>query len=286
MRGDVPAGALMAGARSVVERRAGWLLVAASIGLALAAQVAGPAGVPLYDGVVVIEPYRFLHPTGNQVGQPTSFSSSPAVTKESSPVFVAATTESPPQAQLIAQEGAFILAAGTTNLQVSITPVEAPPAPAGAAIAGNAYEITVTNQSGSALQVGTGCPGCLTLIMRATEGTESASIKRFAGGTWQDIETVHAGTVDQYQASPTALGTFAVIGEAAAPTEIDPLILVGGGAVILILIAGVLLFFKVTPATPSAARSERAVPPTASRPNRIPTKRKGGRRPPSGRTDR
>jgi hypothetical protein len=79
-----------------------------------------------------------------------------------------------------------------------------------------------------------------------------------------------------------------VLGEAAAPAEIDPMILIGGGAVALILIAGVLLFFKVKPATSAIAgtqRQSRDATPNRSA-GRIPSKRKGGRRPPSGRIDR
>ena len=273
-------------ARLASRPAAGWLLVGGSIALALAVQIAGPVGVPLYDGVVVVEPYRYLHPTGDQVGQPTSFSSAPKVTGDLSPVFVAATTENPPQVQLIAQEGALLLPAGTTELQVAITPVEAPPAPSGASIAGNAYQITVTNQAQQPVQIATACAECITLILRAPEGTESGAVKRFAEGAWQDVETFHAGTVDTYQANPLALGTYAVIGEPPAGVEIDPAILVGGGVVTLLLIAGVLLFFKVTPASPSASprSGSRASPGPAS--GRIPSKRKGGRRPPSRRTDR
>ena len=54
------------------DRRRGWLAVLAGAVLVLAIQVAAPVGVPLYDGVVVQEPYRYLHPTGDHVGSPTS----------------------------------------------------------------------------------------------------------------------------------------------------------------------------------------------------------------------
>ena len=272
-------------ARTVGERSAGWLLVAASIGLALAAQVAGPVGVPLYDGNPVVEPYRFLHPTGGQAGEPTTFASERKVTRDLSPVFVAATTEIPPQAQLISQEGGFVLEPGTTSLKVSIAPVEAPAAPPGEAIAGNAYAITVTNQDGTPLLVGS-CTECLTLSLRAPEGSEGVTIRRFSGGTWQEIETVHAGLVDAYQANVTALGTFAMIGEPGAASDIDPTLLVGGGVVALLLIGGVLLFFKVAPAGGADATGRRQGPGRAPA-CRIPSKRKGSRRqPPPGRSDR
>ncbi|HUG30994.1 MAG TPA: hypothetical protein VMQ65_10835, partial [Candidatus Limnocylindria bacterium] len=113
----------------ISDRRIGWLASLAGGALALAVQVAAPVGVPLYDGVVVQEPYRYLHPTGEQAGSPASFSSTPAVSGSVSPNVIAATTESPPQAQLIAQEGAFVLSASATGLQVSVAPIEAPPPP-------------------------------------------------------------------------------------------------------------------------------------------------------------
>lgn len=258
---------------------AGWLLVAVSIGLALAAQVASPVRVPLYDGVPLLEPYRFLHPSGDQAGDPTSFTSSPKVTKDISPPIVAATTENGPQAQLIAQEGAFVLPSGVSELRVSVRPIDAPAAPSGREIAGNAYDVSVTDASGSPLLINTSCQGCLTLILRAPEGSESVEIRRFDGAAWQALETVHSGAADSYQVNPTALGTFATIAEGAVGADTDPVILIGVGAVALILIAGALLFFRVSPAAPSTASAKQPS-------SRVPSKRKAGRRPPAGRTDR
>src|SRR5439155_670744 len=82
------------------------------------------AGVPLYDGVVVAEPYRYLHPTGGQAGDPTSATDEKPVSGNQSPFFAAATEESPPQAQLVAMDDAFQLNPGSTHLNVSITAVD------------------------------------------------------------------------------------------------------------------------------------------------------------------
>ena len=74
------------------SRALGWLAIGVGLGLALAVQVRAPVGVPLYDGVVTAEPYRYLHPTGGQVGDPASASSTEDVSSTQSPVFALATT--------------------------------------------------------------------------------------------------------------------------------------------------------------------------------------------------
>lgn len=256
------------------DRRLGWLLVLAGAAMALAVQVAQPVGVPLYDGVVVQEPYRFLHPVGDQAGSPTSYSGEKPVSNGQSPIFAAATSENPPQAQLIAQRNAFELTPGATAVLVLVTPIEPPgPPPEGSTIAGNVYRFSVTDQSGTALDVRQ-CAGCLSMLLRAPAETEAASIMRFADGAWHKVETVHAGMVDLYQTNPTAMGDYAVIAtNLEAPGEgtvlgLDPLV-AGGGLVVLVLVGiGAFLLFNVKQAPPEPEPAPRA---------RIPTKKKGRR---------
>lgn len=255
------------------DRRLGALALAAGAVLALAVQVATPVGVPLYDGVVVQEPYRFLHPESGQAGDPASFSSEVPVVGGESPAIVAATTENPAQAQVIAQEGAFVLTPSATALLVSVTPIEPPGQPEGARIAGNVYRFSVTDQAGTPLAIRP-CEGCISLVMRAPDGVGAASIRRFDDGAWQEVETLHAGIVGLYQTNPTVLGIHAVIELEEAPVGLDPLILVGGGIALVLVAGAVLLLLRVKP-----AQAE-----TPSRPSsRIPSKRKPGRGPRSGR---
>jgi len=272
------------------DRRLGWLVVVAGGALALAVQIAAPVGVPLYDGVVVAEPYRYLHPTGNETGQPSSYGEDHPVVGGASPAFAAATSESPPQAQLIAQTGAFTLTPGATSLHVSIAPVDAPAvAPPGGAIAGNVYRVSVTDQAGVELGVAT-CDGCLSFSMRAPDGTDaSATLERFSGGAWANMETLPVGIVSMYQSNPTGLGDIAVVTASnagpgssgsvqpgVAPSGIDPVVFFGVGAVALwLLVFGFIVWQRVRPApVPSpAGRSAR---------NRIPSKQRPPRRPGSG----
>lgn len=267
------------------DRRLGWLAVLAGGVIALAVQVAAPVGVPLYDGVVVQEPYRFLHPSADQAGSPTSFSATVAVVGGELPTVVAATTENPAQAQVIGQEGAFVLTSSATSLLVSVAPIEPPPPPPGGTIAGNAYRFSVTDPAGTSLAIAP-CDGCISLVMRAPDGVGVASIQRFADGAWQEVETLHAGMVSLYQTNPKALGTYAVI-EMDEPAEgIDPAIIAGGAVALVLFLGVVFLLFRVNQAPtvgrgtggPSGAGAGRP-------PSRIPSKRKSGRRPPSERSN-
>lgn len=250
------------------DRRLGWFAVAAGSLLVLAIQVAQPVGVPLYDGVVVQEPYRFLHPSGDQAGSPSSYSGETPVTTDTSPIFSAYTSENPPQAQLIATRGAFTLTPGATKVLVSITPIEPPPAAADGPIVGNVYRFIVTDQAGTPLEV-RNCPACMTLRLRAPEGTSHAALRRYADGAWHEVETFHEGVGGTFVTNVLALGDYAVVSlEEIGSGDVDPLILVGGGAVAVILLIGLFLLLRVRQAPPQPEPAPRS---------RIPSKRKGRR---------
>jgi hypothetical protein len=268
--------------------RVGWLVVAAAMVLVLAVQILAPVGVPLYDGVVVQEPYRFLHPQAGEAGSPTTFESRIEVTGSESPQVTAPTLESPPQAQLIALPGAFTLPPGATSLDVSVTPIEPPAVPAGGEIAGNVYRITIVDQAGTPVAI-RACEGCISLVMRAPESmTGEARLQRFADGAWTDVETIHAGVAGMYATNPTALGIYAIVtggdgggGGVDDPTEpglgMESYVVAGGAAVILALLflAALVLRRRQAPA-PMAPRAGT---------RQIPSKRKRPPTPPAGRAD-
>ena len=271
------------GVRGSRDRALGWLAIAAGLGLALAVQVREPVGVPLYDGFIVSEPYRYLHPAdADQPDDPTSASSTEDVEGAESPVFAIATDEQPPQAQLIAQSDAFELPPGTTQLAISIEPIDPPALPTSGSIAGNAYRFAVATQAGAPVAAKPGCEACLSLVLRAPDTVIDGTIAHFEGGAWVLVETFHAGTVALFQANPATLGDFAVItGEASGPGGstggLDPL-LFGGIALALFFAAVVGLFWY--------RRRPPPVPVVRLGPGRgrIPSKRKAPRRPPSGRS--
>jgi hypothetical protein len=261
--------------------RVGWLAVIAGTALAVAVQVAAPVGVPLYDGVSIVEPYRFLHPAGSQSGSPTSFSTSYIVQDGVSPTIVAATTEIPAQVQLVAQEGAFEVPAGVAALQVTITPVEPPDEGPQGSIAGNVYRVRVTDPAGNDVALAP-CDACRTLVMRSPENVTTGSIQRYANGTWTPTVTLHAGLASMYQTNAEALGDFAVV---AGGAGVDTALILLGGGIVLILLAFVgLLVVRGRPTPSSATKPGRMGAGRGAIPSRVPSKRKRGRRPPSGRS--
>src|SRR6185312_5912875 len=133
------------------ERTLGGLALLAGLGLAVAVQVHAPVGVPLYDGVIVPEPYRYLHPVADQPGDPTSAEATKQAQGNKTPVFAVATDEQPPQAQIVAMADAFELPAGATALHITITPVDPTVQPTQGAIAGNVYRFVITTPDGQAV---------------------------------------------------------------------------------------------------------------------------------------
>lgn len=273
------------------RQRLGVLLVMAGSALALAIQVAAPVVVPLYDGVQIAEPYRYLHPSGDQVGNPSSASETELILEGVSPVVVAPTTEIPPQAQVIAQRDAFVLTAGATSIVATITPIDPPAQPTTGAILGNAYRFSVTDQAGTGLRI-KACDGCVSIALRAPDGGPPATIMRFVDGAWQPVVTRHGGGVALYQTNPEAMGIYAVVATGGMGEGIegvlaglfnDPVLLLAAGGIGLIFIAFVaLLYLRARPPRVTAAEFPRAG--SAQPTGRLPSKRRGSKRPPSGRS--
>jgi len=263
------------------DRALAWLVVLAGLGLALAVQVRAPVGVPLYDGQPIVETYRYLHPANGQRGNPTSANSTKEVDGTKTPVFAVATEEQPPQAQMTVQEDAFQLPTGTSALQVSITPVDAAAQPTEGQIAGNVYRFSVTTPSGQVLAPKT-CDTCRTLVIRAPENVAEGTIAHLDNGAWVDVATFHAGIAGMFQANAPAMGDYAVI------VASGPAGGAGDGNLGLLIFAGIALalFFAAVAALFWYRRRPAKVPVARLGPGRgrVPSKRKGPRRPPSGRS--
>lgn len=211
-----------------MRRRFGVLSIMAGLCLMAAARLgATPAAPPLYDGVIVQDPYRYLSPASGQAGSPTSAQASQAVTGGTSPQFVVATSESPPQAQLVAPVGAFVLPAGTTSMSVSIEAVPPGAMPSGRDISGNVYRFQVRDEAGADLAVTPGHEP--TLLLRAPAGIFSGSIGRLSDGTWQDLTTQSTSQVGIFGAKSLGARRLCRPGESprkrARPRPDDP----GGG---------------------------------------------------------
>jgi LPXTG-motif cell wall-anchored protein len=235
------------------------LVLVTGAGLAIAAQAAAPVGVPLYDGVVVQEPYRYLDPGSGQDGAPTSamLRTEAAGSDGLSKPFVAATQEYPPQAQLIAAAGSFTTTAGA-ELVASIEPIRPATQPAGSRIAGNVYRFAVTDGSGSVPAIDPQHPA--TVSLRAPVDVTTANVARATADGWVALPTEHGGLFGLFATEVTELGDFALITPDTGPGLV-PIVAALGGAALLVAILGFLVIRRRRTAAPAVVTQRRPAPP-------------------------
>ncbi|TMB57616.1 MAG: hypothetical protein E6J47_01975 [Chloroflexi bacterium] len=195
--------------------RAAWLTLGIGLLLMLAVQLSGHrAPAALYDGVVIEDPYRYLQPPPGAAGNPSSATASAQVESGSVGQLYTATTEVPPQAQVIAEPGALMLPAGATSVTLSVTPAASTALPTSGRLAGNAYRISVTDQTGAAVTIR---PGSLvTLVLRADRPPGSGTIAQFVGGAWETLPSDIGGLPDLFSTNMTSFGDFGVVDAAPA----------------------------------------------------------------------
>ena len=183
----------------------------------LAGRISPIAAPPLFDGVVTIDPYRWLHPPAGQAGNPQPGSATVKLENSGSPLVAVATPEQPPQAQIFAPPGGLTLPAATTSLQVSITPVDPVIVPSDGRIAGNVYRIVVANQAGA--PVSAPAAARVSVVLRGPSDVADATVERFAGGAWQPLKTDAAGFGSSFVAVVTAFGDFALVTDGGVPSS-------------------------------------------------------------------
>jgi hypothetical protein len=231
-------------------------LGALACGLAMiaAAQAAAPVTSPLFDGVVVVDPYRYLDPPPGADGSPTSVSATLAIDAGKSPSFAVYTSETPPQAELLAHGGELSIGPGTTSVKVTIDPIPPVQGASAGGIAGNVYRFAVTDQSGAALAL---LPGeTITLALRGPAGVAlDAAIARFDGGAWRRLATEPSGLQDLFITNADAFGDLALQGQVtASPTGLDPEFLFFAiAAAALTLLVGWRFGGRSNPLAPSAS---------------------------------
>jgi len=188
------------------SRRRAAAVVAAGIVLSWVAHGMAPSPTaPLFDGVVVEDPYRYVDPPAGADGDPQPAQVTEPVSGGAVPLLAVATVEVPPQAQMIAQADAFEISPSVSSVVVSITPS----APSDAQVAGNIYAFTVADQDGSALTL---VPSALvTIVLRAPQANLEAQVARFDGTHWVPLPTDHGGLPDLFSANVDQLGDFAVV---------------------------------------------------------------------------
>ena len=239
----------------------------AALGLA---QIAGPTHrLPLYDGVVVEDPYRYAAPAPGQAGTPGTGEAVNQVVGSSSPSIAVLTSESPPQAQLIAPIGAFALAAGTTSLTATLTPLAPTSAQTQAGAVGNVYRMTVTDQNGQQVPLATGVQA--TVILRVPDQNAQVAVGRSDGTAFTVLPTTTGNQQDLLRAQVDSLGDYALVpGSSSGP---GPGLLLLAGAILLALavFAGVILVRRRSAAPALAA--PRSVP-AAPRPDKARKRRR------------
>jgi hypothetical protein len=196
--------------------RLGWACVAVGLGLTLVVQAASPLPAPpLYDGVMVVEPYVWLDPPPDHPGGAQGASATISVDDARNAAVAVATPELTPQAQLVAVAGALTIRPTATSIHVSIRPVPSRPAPAGSYIDGNTYRIDVVDDAGNPISAP--ASAYVSIVLRpADQALTDASIELFDGEQWQSLETSSAGAAG-FIAIVTAFGEFAVVEQGVSP---------------------------------------------------------------------
>lgn len=205
--------------------------LAAGIGLIVAAQIFAPVAAPLFDSLTVLGPYHYLAPGAGQTGNPTPATVTEPLANGTSPGFNAATSESPPQAQLIAAPDAFQLAAGSTSVTITIMPITPPTPSTVGTILGNVYRYAVTDQAGTPLVTKPGTD--VTLVLRAPDATTEAVMASASGGAWTTIASSPSGTPAFFLGTTSTFGDFALVAAKGGfgPLEVSLLILVIGAVI-------------------------------------------------------
>jgi hypothetical protein len=225
----------------------------------------------MYEGLPgPAEPYRYLHPPPGlgSTPRPSSAHLTMPLRGGQSPALSPATAEMPPQAQLLAAQGAFVVPPGATAVEAAIVPVDPPPAaPIGGQVAGNVHRIEVT-AAGTPLTVRPG--RTVTVVLRGPAGFGRPTIERFAAGAWSRLDTQPLGALagDSYAADATGLGEFALV---AAPASSPG---GGGDAFVVILAAGAVLLAGGTLLALRRSRRPRAGGPPRRRAAAPPPRRR------------
>lgn len=211
-----------------MRERRGFPVLAVGLVMMGAAQLVRPVEVPLFDGVVVVDPYRYLSPPPGGDGSATSAKATLPIEAGKSPSFAVYTSEMPPQAEMLAKGGELAIGPGSTSVTVTIDPIPVPASSSPGTIAGNVYRIKVVDQSGAALAI---MPGqTITLAVRGPAGIAvDAVIARFDGSAWQQLATGPSGLQDLFISDVDGFGDFALLGQVTpVATGLDPELLLWG----------------------------------------------------------
>jgi hypothetical protein len=180
------------------------------------AHLARPLGsLPLFDGLAVIEPYRWLDPPAPAAGatpfpsDPTSYSQPMTIKDGKIPAMFAGTSETPPQAQMFTSAAVFDVPPGTTEAEITVAPVRSSVAPPNGHITGNVYHFSITTPDGTEIPISAG--KTVSIVLRVSQDETAVTIDRFDGQRWVPLQTPPLGVPMLYKTNATQLGDFAVV---------------------------------------------------------------------------
>jgi hypothetical protein len=128
-----------------------------------------------------------------------------------SPPIAESSDEMPPQAELLAPAGAFMVPPGTVTIRVAIQCAPPPTVlPPDGRLDGNVHAFTVA-AGGAPLSLRPGQQ--VTVVLRGPAGTPNPVMERFAAGQWTKLPTQPLGNTapDTYAANVTELGDIALV---------------------------------------------------------------------------
>jgi hypothetical protein len=191
------------------------------------AHVARPLGsLPLFDGVGVVEPYRYLDPPAPPreatpyPSDPTSYTQPMTIKDDRIPPMFAGTTENPPQAQMFTSGTVFDVPPGTTEVVATVAPVRNGVAPPDGHITGNVYHFSIATPDGTEIHVSAG--KSVSIVLRIPHDEANVTIDWFDGQRWLPLPTEPLGVPLMYKTNAAQLGDFALVvpGEAATSAPV------------------------------------------------------------------
>jgi hypothetical protein len=215
LRGGLPAGHPLRGT---------FVLAAGALLLVLAHLVLPGQSLPLYDGFLPEDPYRFLDPPPGQWSDPGHTSQSLTLRNGKLPVIDVYTDEFPPQAQIFGIKGSFVPPRGATSFEMTIDPIKPPaPAPPGTHLVGNVYRFGFTTESG--MQVPPAAGNEPSVVLRGIPHDTPTTLNQLVNGRWRPLETAPGGGTMR-MANVRSLGDFVLIAPgkhpALRPVPSDP----------------------------------------------------------------
>jgi hypothetical protein len=197
-----------------VTRPATRWLVAALVAL-LAAWVATPAAVPVFDGIgQPDEPYRYVDPppTAKTTKTPTAASSTVPIRAGKNVGQFVNSAESGPQISVYVASGALAVPPDAESVRVTATPL-APeaPLPTDGDIVTNVYRVTAVAGASVPQITGRGTAG-VAIDMRAPTARQPGPVfeRRTADG-WEQLKTIRSGVDIYHTESVTGFGEFALV---------------------------------------------------------------------------